>query len=56
MSMPRRAARLAAAVPLGLLYVLGAAAAVVVVVGVSCGVAVRLGWSDVRKRAAHGAA
>lgn len=60
MTLSRRAARsagrLAASIPLAVLYVLGAAAAVVVVVVVSCGVAVRLGWSDVRKRAAHGSA
>lgn len=60
MSLHRRAARRAASalvgIPLAVLYVVGAAAAVVVVVVVTCGAAVRLGWSDVRKRAEHGSA
>jgi len=56
MSLHRRAARLAASVPLAVLYVVGALAAVVVVVAVTCAGAVALGWSDVRKRAEHGSA
>ena len=60
MSLLRRAAhragRLAASAPLAVLYVVGALAAVVAVAAVTCGSAVLLGWSDVRKRAGHGSA
>lgn len=56
MSLHRRAARLLVSAPLGVLYAVGAVAAVVVVVVVTCGAAVRLGWSDVRKWAGHGSA
>ena len=52
----RRVGRLAAAVPLAVLYVIGVLAAVVVLAGVTCAAAVRLGWSDIRKRAPHGTA
>lgn len=53
----RRTGRLAASVPLAVLYTIGAIAAVVVVVCVVCASAVRLGWSDIRKQATtHGPA
>ena len=52
----RRVGRLAAAVFLAVLYVIGVLAAVAVLAGVTCAAAVRLGWSDIRKRASHGAA
>lgn len=56
----RRALRLVVTVPLGLLYGVGMFAALVVLtgaaIGVTCGSAVRLGWTETRKRAEHGAA
>lgn len=52
----RKAVRLLAALPLGLLYALGWLAGAVVVVALTVTAAVRLGWSDARKRGEHGAA
>lgn len=52
----RRAGRLAVGIPLAVLYVLGVTAATVAIICVTCVAAVRLGWSDTRKRAEHGTA
>lgn len=53
----RRTGRLAVAAPLAVLYTAGFLAAIVVVACVTCGSAVRLGWSDMKNRGVeHGSA
>lgn len=52
----RRLGRWVIAPPLVILYVIGVIAAVVVIVCVTSAAAIRLGWSDTRKRATDGAA
>jgi hypothetical protein len=52
----RRAGRIAVGIPLATLYTIGIMAAAVAIACVTCVAAVRLGWSDMRKRAEHGAA
>lgn len=55
--MVRAAGRLALGAILGIFYVIGWFSGAVVVALVTVGAAVRLGWSDVRKRGGeHGAA
>lgn len=54
--MMRAAGRLTLGAILAVFYVIGWSAGAVVVSLFTIGAAVRLGWSDVRKRGKHGAA
>lgn len=56
MTITRKAGRVLIDLPLVVLYAFGWLAGALVVVALTIGTAVRLGWSDARKRGQHGAA
>lgn len=56
MTITRKAGRVLIDLPLAVLYAAGWLAGALIVVALTIGTAVRLGWSDARKRGQYGAA